>query len=79
MTLGKTVTGTTATGTNLPCMSEGCERIALVWITKDKEAGVDRNGQSHGSRRVNMHVCGNCRDELRERGWRIKTWRLGRW
>lgn len=72
--LGKTVTGNTATGTNLPCMTEDCPWIALVWLTKDEEAGVDSNGQSHGDRMKNMHVCGDCRDEMKERGWRIKQW-----
>ena len=74
MTLGKTVTGTTSTGTRLSCMTEVCEGYALVWITKDEEAGVDNNGQSHESRWVNMHVCGDCRNDMAERGWRIKQW-----
>ncbi len=71
---GKTVTGTVATGTKLPCMTEDCPWSAQVWVTIDDEPGVDRNGQPHGSRRVNTHVCVDCRDEMTQRGWRVMSW-----
>ncbi len=65
----------TITGTRLPCMVEGCESAAVGWVTIDEESGWDINGQIHGDRVSNKHVCKEDRNDMISLGgWKWKQW-----
>ncbi len=71
---GSSITGNVSSGNKLHCMTEDCVRRGAAWVERDEEAGVDSNGQPHGDRIRNLHVCMDCRDALVTNGWRDKQW-----